>query len=87
MREVIKKHLSDSDFDLLCVQLKKYDETDLRQHQKKLAVLIGLQCGLRGQEHASINVENIDRDTFPEDHPLAGMLYYLFVKLGFQFCF
>ena len=76
-----KKKLSDSDFNLLCIQLRKYDEDNLYEHMQKLAILLGLQTGLRGLEHCKIEVNNIEKDEFDKKHPLASMTYYSLVNM------
>ena len=75
-----KAKLSDEDFHKLMAKVKDYNEEDLHQHQKKLVILASLQTGLRGREHAEIeHHKHIEQDFFPDDHPLAGMMFYAFV--------
>ena len=51
-----KAEMSEADFARLIEGLKKYDEDDLKQHQKKLWCLIGLSTGTRGQEQHLLEV-------------------------------
>ena len=74
--------MSESDFSRLIAGLKRYDEDDLRQHQKKLWVLIGLAVGTRGLEQHQFEVRHIERDICGSDHPKEGMMYYKIVGLN-----
>ena len=64
-----KAEMSESDFTRLIAGLKKYDEEDLKQHQKKLWVLIGLATGPRGQEQHTFEVHHIEKDVCGPEHP------------------
>lgn len=77
-----KAGLSESDFDRLLVGLSNYDEDDLKQHQKKLWVLIGLATGTRGQEQHMLEVRHIVKDVCGPEHPKAGMMFYAIVGLN-----
>ena len=73
--------MSESDFTRLIAGLKKYDEEDLKQHQKKLWVLIGLATGPRGQEQHTFEVHHIEKDVCGPEYAKKGMVYYAFVGL------
>ena len=77
-----KANISEEDFDRLLVGLKNYDEDDLKQHQKKLWVLIGLATGTCGQEQCLLEVRHIVCDICGPNHPKAGMMYYAVVGLN-----
>ena len=56
--------------------LSKFDESDPRQHQMKVAFGSGIQFGFRGNsKHTFLETYNITQGHFPSHHPFAGYKY------------
>ena len=59
------------------IDLSKFDESDPRQHQMKIAFGCGIKFGFRGiSEHTFLEISNITHGEFPSHHPFSGYEYY-----------
>ena len=59
------------------LDISVFNEDNPTEHQMKLLYGCGIMYGLRGSnEHTELEVRNIIRGVFTEEHPCTGMEYY-----------